>query len=542
MLKRQASSLIESNRLKRRKLSSQGPKLRLDGDDEDFIAKAIEDKASYHGRRHDTVLYTGQRVKKKNLLTIANYRLAQRGKKLIRSATTVYNRARPRNKRSVQGKRHTGKGLFCWKKPPKDEEKSNENTHYQRAHVKNIKKRFWGARNAESTKFCFMRSMDDKAYLRPGTSEGFEKARNLRILTLTDEEKARKLPKYDWPEKMVYVTPGSHRIFTKSSVMADNDEKLVTEDDRHHVIVRPKAIVGSSGSVWASETIRLRHEDPAAFEVEKTETNAEYSLGFRKCCARLHDDLFLYYDMTESDDLNKITEEHNCKFYAYEKQRAGHLKLRLEKILQLSEVTEMSEHNKSLLACRVIPTIKDILNAIDEVANSDAPVDTAESRVQSVLKVSRPCKQGLEIVSDLCLPPVKPRWADLTDAGPGVGVSNYEVRFRDAELARIHNSDYRVRCHRSRGDSGQGEAERTNSAISDALVDGATLEWEKYRRFEDLSEDEIKAMSLHSYEQYEKERVEKNAWHVCKQVAERIDDAPVLKDYISSRVSESPEE
>ena len=54
-----------------------------------------------------------------------------------------------------------------------------------------------------------------------------------------------------------------------------------------------------------------------------------------------------------------------------------------------------------------------------------------------------------------------------------------------------------------------GKAERTNSAISDALVDGATLEWEKYRRFEDLSEDEIKAMSLHSYEQYEKERVEK---------------------------------
>ena len=29
------------------------------------------------------------------------------------------------------------------------------------------------------------------------------------------------------------------------------------------------------------------------------------------------------------------------------------------------------------------------------------------------------------------------------------------------------------------GDSGQGEAERTNSVISDALVDGTTLEWEK---------------------------------------------------------------
>lgn len=73
MLKRQASSLIECNRLKRRKLSNQGPKPKLDEEDEDFIAKAIEDKSSYHGRRHDTVLYTGQRVKKKNLLSIANY-------------------------------------------------------------------------------------------------------------------------------------------------------------------------------------------------------------------------------------------------------------------------------------------------------------------------------------------------------------------------------------------------------------------------------------------------------------------------------------
>ena len=29
--------------------------------------------------------------------------------------------------------------------------------------------------------------------------------------------------------------------------------------------------------------------------------------------------------------------------------------------------------------------------------------------------------------------------------------------------------DYRIRCHWSRGDSGQGEAERTNSAIGDAV-------------------------------------------------------------------------
>ena len=40
----------------------------------------------------------------------------------------------------------------------------------------------------------------------------------------------------------------------------------------------------------------------------------------------------------------------------------------------------------------------------------------------------------------------------------------------------------------------------------------------------------------------EKTRMEKNAWYVCGQVSEKIDDAPILKDYIKSKVSEPPEE
>ena len=49
----------------------------------------------------------------------------------------------------------------------------------------------------------------------------------------------------------------------------------------------------------------------------------------------------------------------------------------------------------------------------------------------------------------------------------------------------MENSDYRIRCHRSRGDSGQREAERTNSANGDV---GATIEWEHLKRFEGLKE------------------------------------------------------
>ena len=48
--------------------------------------------------------------------------------------------------------------------------------------------------------------------------------------------------------------------------------------------------------------------------------------------------------------------------------------------------------------------------------------------------------------------------------------------------------------------------------------------------------------SLNAYEEYERERMAKYAWYVCGQVSERIHDAPMLKEYIQSRVSEPSNE
>ena len=61
-----------------------------------------------------------------------------------------------------------------------------------------------------------------------------------------------------------------------------------------------------------------------------------------------------------------------------------------------------------------------------------------------------------------------------------------------------------MRCHHSRGDSGQGEAERSNSAMADAVVDGATLDWERVKRFDDFSKEQILKMSLPEFEKYER--------------------------------------
>ena len=164
MRKRKAEQLAEDHRLKRRRVTNQGAPRLTDSSDEEFLAKCIEDKATYHGRRHDLVMYTNRRVKKRDLLSIANYKLAQRNKKLIKSSTTAYNRSKPKNVRSLQAKHHLGKGLFCCKKPPKAEDSYNENTHYQRAHVKLVKEALFSTAVQNQKPFYIMRSIDDKAY------------------------------------------------------------------------------------------------------------------------------------------------------------------------------------------------------------------------------------------------------------------------------------------------------------------------------------------------------------------------------------------
>ena len=84
----------------------------------------------------------------------------------------MYNRARPKNIRSIQAKNHLGIGLFCSKKPPKLEENDNALTHYQYAFKKNILLRQCDETNGEGLKFDLFLSRDNKAYIFPGTGTG----------------------------------------------------------------------------------------------------------------------------------------------------------------------------------------------------------------------------------------------------------------------------------------------------------------------------------------------------------------------------------
>ena len=131
-----------------------------------------------------------------------------------------------------------------------------------------------------------------------------------------------------------------------------------------------------------------------------------------------------------------------------------------------------------------------------------------------------------EQISALNLPPVKTDIVKATDAGPGVGCSNIEVKIRDVEMARIFNSDRVNRIHRAREDSGQNEAERSNASIGEALVDGGALKWNYHDPLATLSEDDLEKLSIEEITALEESAIESNAWTVAEDVKNRIQDEP----------------
>ena len=187
---------------------------------------------------------------------------------------------------------------------------------------------------------------------------------------------------------------------------------------------------------------------------------------------------------------------------------------------------QLKEAELRIYTCRLATKIENLQTKLKNWHNAIG--DDKKDIQRFVTNVTSSCKSILLELQELELPPVKPRFCDLSDAGPGVGVSNLEVNIRDAEICRIFKSDRRIRLHRSHGDSGQGEAERTNSAIGDAIVDGATIEWETFKQFEGMSQRELRMLSVKEFEEVEEKRMQKNAWAVSRELVERIDGAPVL--------------
>ena len=161
---------------------------------------------------------------------------------------------------------------------------------------------------------------------------------------------------------------------------------------------------------------------------------------------------------------------------------------RVEKLLQaLSDVELYFELHKDKLTTEEKVKVGHLVS--DEIKNVELEIRqlievlNEEKQMENIVlfdKFNSICvliSATIEKINTYQLPDLRTMLIEFTDAGPGVGVGNIEVKFRAAQKVRILNLDYLIRHHLAPGDS-SNEVERVQSLVGDAIVDGGPIFWE----------------------------------------------------------------
>ena len=99
---------------------------------------------------------------------------------------------------------------------------------------------------------------------------------------------------------------------------------------------------------------------------------------------------------------------------------------------------------------------------------------------------------AIAFINGLKLLPLCDHSLQAKDAGPRVGA------FKTLRCQGFNTWTHMNRIHRAPHDSGQNEAERSQAAIGQALIDGRALHWEYFQPTDLISEEELRE-STHSW-------------------------------------------
>ena len=527
-IKHTANTEFERNRIKRRKLGSGAPR-KLDDEDEEFLRGYVEADSTSHGRRHDQVGYVNKGRKLECLHEALNEKRASEGKMPIKSKTTIYNRARPKRYGTKQAKLHIGKSYFCWKKPPKSVEEPTIHKIHNRSHIRLSTEHM--CKDKDNLKFNLFKSEDAKAYYKPSTSVQFD---IWPIVQSSDPAKVLGLPKYDFPIALLNVSPGSHRLQTKQPVDVSGETKYLPLRDESAVFFRSKEMIGSTGSVFSSEDLRLLFELPSVYEVEGS--GRQYSRLFRTICHILRSKTAHLSMSLMKEDVTKVTTGCDDEYREFEAMRINNALYYINLAQTKYAKSNLPEHEKRAIQ----PVIsrnelfqKKLTSVLDRLNSVKIGGEQLWQEYQEVLVIMNSLTD--ELVK-LNLPDVKSNYHINSDAGPGSGISNYEVQLRTVEVFFINKLDRFHRLHTATQDSGYNLVERTNAAVGKAVVkNGGPINW----AVNSLPEiDEMKQMSPAEIEGLEKEVLRKNCLEVCEELADRCNGAPGPRNYLHAFTSQ----
>lgn len=206
-------------------------------------------------------------------------------------------------------------------------------------------------------------------------------------------------------------------------------EVFAMSEDDSFVFMRPKAFVGSLGTIWASEDMALRATHADLYEVE----GSNLLMVFWGFCARIKDKIEHFILSTTQKDVLLVTNRLDCVYRQHEIKRVTHTFEYLERAVAKCVVVKMSDHEKA--CCLQIQSLfTPVLTQMEGVKDSTS---TGSLLWQEYCKTLTACHELLNLFSRFGLPIVKPRVIEVTDTGHGVGCNNNEVQFRIAERILI---------------------------------------------------------------------------------------------------------
>ena len=125
---------------------------------------------------------------------------------------------------------------------------------------------------------------------------------------------------------------------------------MILEDDHSAVTIRPKHYVGSSRSVWASDSVVLRWKHPSLFEIECLSIEPV----LRTYTAMVWDHLFYFVDTTEQDNIKCVTGNPVCPFREYESLRIEHALSGIVRVSVLLDENKERIEPEQIIVCERI--------------------------------------------------------------------------------------------------------------------------------------------------------------------------------------------
>lgn len=247
-----------------------------------------------------------KRLHKREMRRIANKYLSAKGLPLIKSTETVRSWGRPTNKSSRQAKQHRGRNLWSYVKSQKKHRQRHINVHYNRAHIKHYTRLAFG-KSFDLTQYVVRRAMDDKAYVRCGTSEGFSRPLHRPVQPAATPFE---LPSSDYPDTVGYVSPGVILLVNEMEEVEHLGRDRFTQADvTVTVTCKPKHLYLSSATNWANDMFSTRYCFRKEHELEKDSSESDTLPDeVMDILVMLRDTLLQYELMSIPEDYLKASE------------------------------------------------------------------------------------------------------------------------------------------------------------------------------------------------------------------------------------------